>query len=534
MHDRRERDPPLDASARVRRRPRGRRPPATGRRRSWTTGSRVARPVPRRGRSFGRRTRGRAVRFSRRSISPWRMTSSRAIASATSAENSATFCADHAGRGFGDDASCPSMRRPIRRPGGRRGRRPRWRPAIARPTATRGTPRRSPAAGVRPRRALRVGFRRPVAAAVSRSASFDSPPARSRLRPSDCRHAGQPGVHEVECVVRGVERRRDEPVHPPLSIQTPATPARHRSNPRIDSSDGRRGPPIGEGGSWFISRCGRFYRRRMVSGYTRRIRPESWSRGNHHRTLQCPTTPPRYTTPPPSSRPRSASGPPRCCSPPSSSASSRTSATGGCTGAELGARARAAPARHRATSSTRSSRWGSSTATATGRTATYFNTPAGSLYLDRTSPRYVGGILEMLNARLFKFWHDLPEALRTGKPQNEVKHSQKAMFEELYADLPRLEQFMGAMTGLSRINFEAFAEKFDFSPFKTLCDVGGATGLLCDRSRQAASAPAAARRSTCRRSSRSRRSASRPPGCAGSRAPRRPATSSRIRCPRPT
>ena len=38
---------------------------------------------------------------------------------------------------------------------------------------------------------------------------------------------------------------------------------------------------------------------------------------------------------------------------------------------------------------------------------------------------------------------------------------------------------MGAMTGLSRINFEAFASKFDFSGFKTLCDVGGATGLLC-------------------------------------------------------
>jgi precorrin-6B methylase 2 len=84
----------------------------------------------------------------------------------------------------------------------------------------------------------------------------------------------------------------------------------------------------------------------------------------------------------------------------------------------------------------------------------------------------------MLNARLYRFWHDLPEALRTGKPQNEIKHSQKPVFEELYSDLPRLEQFMGAMTGLSRLNFEAFAEKFDFSPFKTLCDVGGATGLL--------------------------------------------------------
>ena len=113
-----------------------------------------------------------------------------------------------------------------------------------------------------------------------------------------------------------------------------------------------------------------------------------------------------------------------------------------------------------------------------GEAAQYYNTPEGSHFLDEKSPRYIGGILTMLNARLFKFWDDLPQALRTGKPQNEIKHGQKGMFEELYADLPRLEQFMGAMTGLSRINFEAFAEKFDFSNYRTLCDVGGATGLL--------------------------------------------------------
>ena len=113
-----------------------------------------------------------------------------------------------------------------------------------------------------------------------------------------------------------------------------------------------------------------------------------------------------------------------------------------------------------------------------GPSAVYVNTAAGLLYLDRTSPRYIGGILEMLNARLFKYWHDLPEALRTGRPQNEAKHGNKGIFEALYAELPKLEQFLGAMTGLSRINFEAFAEKFDFSPYKTLCDIGGATGLL--------------------------------------------------------
>lgn len=114
-----------------------------------------------------------------------------------------------------------------------------------------------------------------------------------------------------------------------------------------------------------------------------------------------------------------------------------------------------------------------------GPEARYFNTAAGALYLDRNSPRYVGGILIMLNERLFRFWNDLPEALRTGMPQNEVKHGQKGIFEELYQELPKLEQFMGAMSGLSRINFEAFAEKFDFSSYSSLCDVGGATGLLC-------------------------------------------------------
>ena len=113
-----------------------------------------------------------------------------------------------------------------------------------------------------------------------------------------------------------------------------------------------------------------------------------------------------------------------------------------------------------------------------GPGAKYFNTPEGEMYLVQRSGRYIGGILEMLNARLFKYWHDLPQALRTGEPQNEIKHTGKAMFDELYSDPARLEQFMGAMTGLSRMNFELFAEKFDFSPFTTLCDVGGAAGLL--------------------------------------------------------
>jgi hypothetical protein len=85
----------------------------------------------------------------------------------------------------------------------------------------------------------------------------------------------------------------------------------------------------------------------------------------------------------------------------------------------------------------------------------------------------------MCNARLYRFWGDLTEALRTGEPQNEVKRTGRAMFEELYADPARLEQFMEAMQGISLGNFHALAETFDFSRYETICDVGGATGLRC-------------------------------------------------------
>jgi hypothetical protein len=53
------------------------------------------------------------------------------------------------------------------------------------------------------------------------------------------------------------------------------------------------------------------------------------------------------------------------------------------------------------------------------------------MFLDRQSAGYIGGILEMANARLYRFWADLTEALKTGRPQNEV-NSGEPMFAKLY------------------------------------------------------------------------------------------------------
>ena len=114
----------------------------------------------------------------------------------------------------------------------------------------------------------------------------------------------------------------------------------------------------------------------------------------------------------------------------------------------------------------------------TGEAGKYGNTPATARFLVKQSPQYIGGVLEMANARLYRFWADLTPALKTGKPQNEIKDTGKSMFAELYSDPARLEQFMNAMAGISMANFTAFAEKFDFSKYRTLADIGGATGQL--------------------------------------------------------
>jgi DNA-binding MarR family transcriptional regulator/precorrin-6B methylase 2 len=116
--------------------------------------------------------------------------------------------------------------------------------------------------------------------------------------------------------------------------------------------------------------------------------------------------------------------------------------------------------------------------TGSGADSLYENTPETSAFLDPAKPTYVGGILEMANARLYPFWADLSEGLRTGRPQNEFKSSGRKIWEELYADPARLEQFAKAMAGIQAGNFLKLAEVFDFSRYEHVCDVGGSTGAL--------------------------------------------------------
>lgn len=108
----------------------------------------------------------------------------------------------------------------------------------------------------------------------------------------------------------------------------------------------------------------------------------------------------------------------------------------------------------------------------------YANTRETDLFLDRQKPSYVGGILEMANHRLYPFWGHLTEALRTGLPQNEMKTGGPGLFETLYAEPARLEQFLAAMTGLSHGANITIARGFPWKEHRTFVDVGTAQGDL--------------------------------------------------------
>lgn len=108
----------------------------------------------------------------------------------------------------------------------------------------------------------------------------------------------------------------------------------------------------------------------------------------------------------------------------------------------------------------------------------YRNTPATDLFLDRAKASYVGGILEMANARLYGFWGALTEALQTGQPQNESKGVSEDLFGSLYADPDRLKGFLAAMSGISTGPAQAIASKFPWTSYRTFVDVGCAQGMV--------------------------------------------------------
>jgi predicted O-methyltransferase YrrM len=109
----------------------------------------------------------------------------------------------------------------------------------------------------------------------------------------------------------------------------------------------------------------------------------------------------------------------------------------------------------------------------------YCNSPEAAAFLDRNKPSYIGGILEMANARLYGFWNHLTEALRTGQQQNEAKHDTSGSpFTALYSDPARLKGFLSAMSAISHGANLAIARTVKWADYRSFADLGTAQGDL--------------------------------------------------------
>ena len=111
-------------------------------------------------------------------------------------------------------------------------------------------------------------------------------------------------------------------------------------------------------------------------------------------------------------------------------------------------------------------------------TAQYKNAQESEIFLDMKKPSYVGGMLEFADKFLYGSWAHLKEALQTGQSVQELKHGGRSMFEVMLATEEDRQLLMRSMGGIQMENFRSFAQGFDFSPFKILCDLGGGGGHL--------------------------------------------------------
>jgi len=107
----------------------------------------------------------------------------------------------------------------------------------------------------------------------------------------------------------------------------------------------------------------------------------------------------------------------------------------------------------------------------------YSNAPEADFYLDRNKPSYIGGVLDMAHRRLWQSWASLTEALRTGLPQNEAKHSGD-FFGRLYSDPEQLKIFLNGMSGTSIPAVQQISNAFPWAKVSSFADIGTAQGAV--------------------------------------------------------
>ena len=105
----------------------------------------------------------------------------------------------------------------------------------------------------------------------------------------------------------------------------------------------------------------------------------------------------------------------------------------------------------------------------------YSNTPEAALYLDRSQPAYIGGLIDHLNQREYPLWNTLTAAVRTGLPQTGTRNLGNPDF---FSDERALETFARGMTGGSVLAAQEIATSFPWQNYQSIVDIGTSEGCL--------------------------------------------------------
>ena len=118
--------------------------------------------------------------------------------------------------------------------------------------------------------------------------------------------------------------------------------------------------------------------------------------------------------------------------------------------------------------------------------AGYANTPTATTYLTSSSPDRLSGYVSYSNAVMWKLWAHLEDGVREGSHRWQQAYGWDGpIFGNLFRTPEARREFLLGMHGYGRISSPHVVAAFDLSGFRTLCDLGGATGHLamaaCER-----------------------------------------------------
>ncbi|MFF3768151.1 methyltransferase [Streptomyces sp. NPDC001922] len=106
----------------------------------------------------------------------------------------------------------------------------------------------------------------------------------------------------------------------------------------------------------------------------------------------------------------------------------------------------------------------------------YHNSPLAEAYLVPGKPHHFGGLITMLDRRLYAAWGRLTEAVRANRPVTWDTDHDTSLFQSRNPDV--VDTFWESMHTLSSFTGEALSAAVDLSGSRSLLDVGGGSGAL--------------------------------------------------------